>query len=256
MPKGFFPEQDTGLILGVAEAAPDTSFAAMADRIQALGHIVMADPDVDDVYYWIGPNPTVSQGRMMINLKPRNDRAASARQIIARLKPRLVQVQGISLFMQVRQDIQIGGRPSKTQYQYTLQDGNSDELVRWAPVFEQKLKSLPQLQDLTADTQASAPRATLRIDRDTASRLGITPEAIDDTLYDAFVSGKSPRSSHSSTNITSCSSSIRSSSWTPARYGTSMFAPLPASSCRSAHLLGSRIRSHRSPSIIKRCFRR
>jgi multidrug efflux pump len=186
MPKGFFPEQDTGLILGVAEAASDTSFAAMADRIQALGRIVMADPDVDNVYYWIGPNPTVSQGRMMINLKPRGDRSASAREIIARLKPSLAQVQGISLFMQVRQDIQVGGRPSKTQYQYTLQDGNSDELARWAPILEKKLRSLPQLQDLTADTQAAAPRATLRIDRDTASRLGITPQAIDDTLYDAF----------------------------------------------------------------------
>jgi multidrug efflux pump len=186
MPKGFFPEEDTGLILAVAEAAPDTSFAAMAERIQRLGRIVMADPDVDNVYYWIGPNPTVSQGRMMINLKPRNQRRASAGEIIARLKPKLAGVQGIALFMQVRQDIQVGGRPSKTQYQYTLQDGDSDELARWAPVFEKKLKSLPQLQDVTSDTQASAPRATLRIDRDTASRLGITPQAIDDTLYDAF----------------------------------------------------------------------
>ena len=186
MPKGFFPEQDTGLILGVAEASPDTSFAAMADRIQQLGHIVMADPDVDNVYYWIGPNPTVSQGRMMINLKPRKERGASAGQIIARLKPKLAGVEGIALFMQVRQDIQVGGRPSKTQYQYTLQDGETDELAHWAPIFEKGLKSLPQLQDVTSDTQASAPRATLRIDRDTASRLGITPQAIDDTLYDAF----------------------------------------------------------------------
>jgi multidrug efflux pump len=186
MPKGFFPEEDTGLILGVAEAAPDTSFAAMSGRIQRLGRIVMADPDVDNVYYWIGPNPTVSQGRMMINLKPRKERRASAGEIIARLKPKLAGVEGIALFMQVRQDIQVGGRPSKTQYQYTLQDGDSDELARWAPVFEKKLKSLPQLQDVTSDTQASAPRATLRIDRDTASRLGITPQAIDDTLYDAF----------------------------------------------------------------------
>ena len=186
VPKGFFPEQDTGLILGVAEAAPDISSAAMAERIQGLGRIVMTDPDVDNVYYWIGPNPTVSQGRMMINLKPRSDRAASATQIIARLKPKLAQVEGIALFMQVRQDIQVGGRPSKTQYQYTLQDGNSDELARWAPILEKNLKSLPQLQDVTADIQASAPRATLRIDRDTASRLGVTPQAIDDTLYDAF----------------------------------------------------------------------
>ena len=186
MPKGFFPTEDTGLILGVAEAAPDISFSAMADRIQQLGHIVMADPDIDNAYYWIGPNPTVSQGRMMINLKPRSDRAACASQIIARLKPKLARIEGIALFMQIRQDVQVGGRPTKTQYQYTLQDGNSNELAHWAPIFENGLKSLPQLQDLTSDTQASAPRATLQIDRDTASRLGITPQAIDDTLYDAF----------------------------------------------------------------------
>ena len=186
VPKGFFPQEDTGLIIGVAEASPDISYAAMAERIQAVGHIVMADPDVDNVYYWIGPNPTLSQGRMMINLKPVRDRHATAAQIMARLRPRLAHVQGIALFMQVRQDIQVGGRPSKTQYQYTLQDGDSNELAHWAPIVTRKLASLPQLQDVTADVQASAPRAKLRIDRDTASRLGITPQAVDDTLYDAF----------------------------------------------------------------------
>jgi multidrug efflux pump len=185
-PKGFFPQEDTGLIQGVAEAAPDISFAAMADRIQALGRIVMADPDVDNVYYWIGPNPTLSQGRMMINLKPIGIRKTSADKIVARLKPQVATVQGIALFMQVRQDIQVGGRPSKTQYQYTLQDGNSSELAKWAPIIAKKLETLPEIQDVTADLQASAPRATLRIDRDTAARFGITPQAIDDTLYDAF----------------------------------------------------------------------
>ncbi len=186
IPKGFFPQEDTGLIIGVAEAAPDISFSAMADRIQALGRVAMTDPDVDNVYYWIGANPTVSQGRMLINLKPRSDRQASAAQIVARLRPRLSKVEAIQLFMQVRQDIQVGGRPSKTQYQYTLQDGNSDELAQWAPRLEKRLRSLPALQDVTTDVQASAPRATLSIDRDTASRLGTTPQAIDDTLYDAF----------------------------------------------------------------------
>jgi multidrug efflux pump len=185
-PKGFFPEEDTGLIIGVAEAAPDISFDAMSDRIQAVGRIVMADPDVDNVYYWIGPNPTVSQGRMMINLKAAAARKADARAIIARLKPKLARLRGIVLFMQVRQDIQLGGLASKTQYQYTLQDGNSDELAHWAPLFQDRLESLQPLQDVTADIQAAAPRATLRIDRDTASRLGITAQAIDDTLYDAF----------------------------------------------------------------------
>jgi multidrug efflux pump len=186
MPKGFFPQEDTGLIIGVAEAAPDISFTAMADRIQALGRIVMAHPDVDNVYYWIGPNPTLSQGRMMINLKPAATRHASADQVIAELRPQVAHAEGIALFMQVRQDIQVGGRPSKTQYQYTLQDANTDELARWAPVLQRELSALPSVQDATSDVQTSAPRTTLRIDRDTASRLGITPQAIDDTLYDAF----------------------------------------------------------------------
>jgi multidrug efflux pump len=186
MPKGFFPQEDTGLIIGVAEAAPDISFTAMAERIQALGRIVMANPDVDNVYYWIGPNPTLSQGRMMINLRPAGARHATAAQVIAGLRPQVARVEGIALFMQVRQDIQVGGRPSKTQYQYTLQDADSDELARWAPILQRKLAALPALQDVTADVQASAPRTTLRIDRDTAARLGISPQAIDDTLYDAF----------------------------------------------------------------------
>ena len=186
VPKGFFPQQDTGLIIGVPEAAPDISYAAMSDRIQAVAHVVMQDPDVDSVYYWIGPNPTLSQGRMMINLKPTDRRNATADAIIARLKPRVASVAGIALFMQVRQDIQIGGRPSKTQYQYTLQDANTDELSRWALLMQQKLMGLKQLQDVTADVQASASRVTLRIDRDTASRFGVSVQAIDDTLYDAF----------------------------------------------------------------------
>jgi multidrug efflux pump len=186
IPKGFFPPEDTGLIISVAEAAPDISFAAMADRIQAAARVVMADPDVDNVYFWIGPNPTLSQGRMMVNLKPVGERHTGAPAIIARLKPKLARLEGIALFMQVRQDIQVGGRPSKTQYQYTLRDGDSDELAHWAPVLQKRLETLPQLRDVTADVEASATRATLRVDRDTASRLGITPQAIDDTLYDAF----------------------------------------------------------------------
>ena len=186
VPKGFFPQQDTGLIIGVAEAAPDISYAAMSDRIQALAQVVMQDPDIENVYYWIGPNPTLSQGRMLINLKPADQRKASADRIIARLKPRVATVSGIALFMQSRQDIQIGGRPSKTQYQYTLQDANTDELIRWFPIMQKKLQGLKQLQDVTADVQALASRVTLGIDRDTAARFGISAQAIDDTLYDAF----------------------------------------------------------------------
>jgi multidrug efflux pump len=185
-PKGLFPQQDTGLIVGVAKAAPDISFDAMADRIQRLGHIVMADPDVDNVYYWIGESGTLSQGRMMINLKPFADRNATATQVMSRLKQQVAGVEGIALYMQVRQDIQIGGRISATQYQYTLQDADAAELARWSGIVTDKLATLPELRDVTSDAQASAASATLHIDRDTASRLGVTAQAIDDALYDAF----------------------------------------------------------------------
>jgi multidrug efflux pump len=185
-PKGFFPQEDTGLIMGVAQAAPDVSFDAMSGRIQALGRIVMADPDVDNVYYWIGPNPTVSQGRMMINLKQFGERRATAAAVLARLKQKVASVEGIALYMQVRQDIQVGGRISATQYQYTLQDADVVELAKWSDILLKKLASLPELRDVTSDAQASAASTMLKIDRDTASRLGVTAQAIDDALYNAF----------------------------------------------------------------------
>ena len=186
VPKGFFPQQDTGLIIGSAEAAPDVTFSAMSERMAALSEIVQTDPDVANVYYWVGPNPTLSQGRMLINLKPFGERSSSAEQIVARLKPRVAAVQGIALYMQLRQDIQVGGRPSKTQFQYTLQAADIGELNKWSGVLQQRLKTLPQLKDVTSDQQQSAPEATLEIDRDTAARLGVTTQAIDDALYDAF----------------------------------------------------------------------
>jgi len=186
IPKGFFPQEDSGLIQGVAQAAPDISPESMAAKMQQLGHIVEADPAVDNVYYWIGANPTVSQGRMMINLKPFNQRTASAAQVLNRLRPKLATVMGITLSMQVRQDIQVGGRISAAQYQYTLQDPDVQELGQWAQVLATRLASLPELTDVTSDQQASATSATLVIDRSTASRFGITAQAIDDTLYDAF----------------------------------------------------------------------
>ena len=185
-PKGFFPQEDTGLIVGFAQAAPDVSFDAMSGRIQALGRIVMADPDIDNVYYWIGPNPTISQGRMMINLNPFGQLRAPAAEVLARLKRKVAGVDGIKLYMQVRQDIQVGGKISATQYQYTLQDANVAELDQWAGMLLSKLGALRELRDVTSDAQASATSATLKIDRDTASRLGITAQAIDDALYDAF----------------------------------------------------------------------
>lgn len=172
--------------MGIAQAAPDISPLSMAAKMQQLGHIIEADPAVDNVYYWIGPNPTVSQGRVMINLKPFGARIASAEQVLARLKPQLAKVMGISLSMQVRQDIQVGGRVSAAQYQYTLQSPDIAQLNHWAQVLTKQLGTLPELADVTSDQQASATSATLVIDRSTASRFGITAQAIDDTLYDAF----------------------------------------------------------------------
>ena len=186
IPKGFFPQADSGLIVGLAQAAPDTSFDAMSARIQQLGRIVKSDPAVDNVYFWIGANPTLSQGRMMINLKPFGERTASADQVMARLKARTAVVPGIVLQMQVRQDIQVGGRISAAQYQYTLQGTDVASLNQWSTTLTKQLAALPQLRDVSSDLQSSASSATLTIDRATASRFGITAQAIDDTLYDAF----------------------------------------------------------------------
>ena len=155
-PKGLFPQQDTGLIIGVTKAAPDVSFDAMSERIQRLGHIVMSDPNVDNVYYWIGEAETLSQGRMLINLKPFADRDATAIPVMNRLKQKVAGVEGIALYMQVRQDIQVGGRISATQYQYTLQDADVAELSKWSGILLDKLATLPELRDVTSDVQASA----------------------------------------------------------------------------------------------------
>ena len=185
VPKGFFPQEDTGLILGLAQASPDISFDAMTERMQALGHVIMQDPDVDNVYYWCG-HPVLSQGRLMINLKPFSQRRTAADQIMARLKQKVAGIQDVTLYMQVRQDIQVGGRLNATQYQYTLQDANIAELTTWSDTMLKKLQGLPQLRDVASDAQAAALSATLKIDRPTASRLGITAQQIDDVLYDAF----------------------------------------------------------------------
>ncbi len=189
VPKGFFPLQDTGIIIGVSEASPDVSFPKMMDRQQALARVVMADPDVASVASFIGvdgTNSTLNSGRLTITLKPRDERKATAQEIIARLQPKLEQVEGITLYMQLVQDLQVETRVSRTQYQYTLEDANPGELPQWAPRLLQKLQSLPQLRDVASDQQVSGLQASLTIDRDTASRLGIQAQAIDDTLYDAF----------------------------------------------------------------------
>jgi hydrophobe/amphiphile efflux-1 (HAE1) family protein len=188
IPKGFFPQQDTGLIIGTSEAAQDVSFAEMQRRSLALNAIVMADPDVATVGMTAGSNGTQTQnnGRMFITLKPRDQRSASAQQIINRLRPKLAQVQGAALFLQPAQDINVGGRPTRTLYQYTLQDPNLDELNEWAPKVYSKLKTLPALTDVATDQQTGGNTLTVTIDRDQASRFGIQPQLIDDTLYDAF----------------------------------------------------------------------
>jgi hydrophobic/amphiphilic exporter-1 (mainly G- bacteria), HAE1 family len=186
IPKGFFPQQDTGLITGQSEAAQDISFAEMTRRQQELGRIVAADPDVANVAMSVGGSGAINLGRFFITLKPRNERQANADQIIARLRPQLEKVEGARLYMQAAQDVRVGGRASRTQYQLTLQDPDVDELTTWATRILEKLRTLPQLRDVATDQQTQGTTVTLTIDRDQASRLGVQPQVIDDTLYDAF----------------------------------------------------------------------
>ncbi|GGF61046.1 acriflavine resistance protein B [Azorhizobium oxalatiphilum] len=189
IPKGFFPQQDVGFITGFTEAAQDISFGAMGEKQQELMAIIARDPAVESVSGSVGAtggSQTVSTGRLWINLKPRDERDVSATQVINRIRPQAQKVVGVNLFMQAAQDINVGGRASRTQYQYTLQDANLAELNDWAPRILAKLKSLPELQDVATDQQTSAPTVSLTIDRDTAARFGIQPQVIDDTLYDAF----------------------------------------------------------------------
>src|SRR6202140_4006415 len=186
VPKGFFPQQDNGIVAGTVESGQDVSYASMVERVHQIAKVVVADRDVEDVYYWVGANPTVNTGRMMIALKPMSERTATATQAVARLRRATAGVPGIAFFGQARQDVQVGARVSKTQYQYTLQDPDVAELFKWAPIMMDKLAALPELQDVTGDLQAAAPRMMLNLDRDTMGRLEITPQSIDDTLYDAF----------------------------------------------------------------------
>ena len=187
IPKGFFPQQDTGLITGISQAAQDISVTDLMRHQEALGAIVQRDPGVAHVAMAIGGtgNPS-NTGRMFITLKPRDQRNASADQIIARLRPQLDKVQGAQLFLQASQDVTVGGRSARTQYQYTLQDSDFDELNTWAPKMLAKMGSLPELRDVASDQEAAGTTLTLNIDRDQASRFGLTAQTIDDTLDDAF----------------------------------------------------------------------
>jgi HAE1 family hydrophobic/amphiphilic exporter-1 len=187
IPKGFFPQQDNGLITATSEAAQDISFADMKRHQEELGKIVMADPDVGTVAMAVGGSGRAgNNGSLFITLKPRNERGASAQQIIARLRPKLEKVEGARLFMQAAQDVRLGGRPTRTQFEFTLQDANLDELNEWAPKILSKMQTLSELRDVATDQQSKGTTLELKINRDTASRYGIQPQLIDDTLYDAF----------------------------------------------------------------------
>ncbi len=187
IPKGFFPQQDNGLILGASEAAQDISFDDMKKHQEELGQIVLSDPGVASIAMFIGGGGSaLNTGRMYVTLKPRSERDASAQQIIARLRPRLDKVEGAKQFLQASQDVRLGGRATRTQFEYTLQDANLDELNTWAPKVLNKMKTLPELRDVATDQQTSGTTLTLTIDRDAASRYGISPQLIDDTLYNAF----------------------------------------------------------------------
>jgi HAE1 family hydrophobic/amphiphilic exporter-1 len=186
IPKGFFPQQDNGVISGFSESSQDSSFASMNRRMVKLADIVRKDPDVT-AFGMSGGQTTLNTGSFFIALKPKDEgRTATADEIIARLRPQLAQVQGINLFLQANQDIKVGGRSSRTQYQYTLTDSNLDELNSWAPKMLTRFKDLPELRDVATDQQNAAATATLTIDRERASAFGITPALIDSTIYDAI----------------------------------------------------------------------
>ena len=189
VPKGFFPVQDTGAILGISEASQSVSFAAMVERQQALTKVILADPAVSSLSSFIGvdgTNTTLNSGRIYINLKPFAERRNSAQDVIVRLQRAVADVDGIALFLQPLQDLTVEDRVSRTQYQYTLEDADPEELGRWAPTFVEALQALPELRDVGSDQQDRGLASLLLIDRSTASRLGITPQLIVDTLYDAF----------------------------------------------------------------------
>jgi HAE1 family hydrophobic/amphiphilic exporter-1 len=189
IPKGFFPQQDTGLVIGLAEAAQDISYASMVQRMESAVDTVLKDPAVETVASAIGSGgSTVSlnQGRVFIALKPKAERDATADQVIARLQTPLAKIPGITLYMQAAQDIAIGGRVAKTQYQYTLVDADANELNHWSAIFLDKFRQMPEIKDVASDQENAGPRLALQVNRDTASSFGILPLTVDNTLGDAF----------------------------------------------------------------------
>jgi hydrophobe/amphiphile efflux-1 (HAE1) family protein len=189
VPKGFFPQQDTGIIMGTTDAAQDISFTAMKELQQKVAKVVLDDPAVATIASFIGSGMgagTVNNGRMFITLKPRRQRDATADQVIGRLRQKLAAVVGVNLFLQASQDIRVGGRFGRAQFQYSLQSGDLDELNRWSSLLLEKLRHTPELRDVSSDQQTRGLQTTVAIDRDAAARLGVSPIAIDNTLYDAF----------------------------------------------------------------------
>ena len=186
VPKGFFPQQDTGRLAGTIMGDQDVSFPAMKAKTNEFIRIVRKDPAVQDVLAFVGGNTAQNQGRMYVILKPESERKATADQVIARLRPKLSHVPGATLYFQAVQDLQIGGRLANAQYQYTLSGENLDELYEWAPKLLEKLRAIPQLKDVNSDQQVHGLEANVVIDRHTAARLGVTPQQIDAVLYDAF----------------------------------------------------------------------
>jgi multidrug efflux pump subunit AcrB len=190
IPKGFFPPQDTGVVIGVTEGAQDISFRGMSEIQQKIDDIVAADPDTASYGATVGAGvggQTGNNGRIYIALKPWEERVGgSAQQYIARIRPKFAAVTGGMAFLQAAQDIRVGGRLSKTEFQYTLQDADLDELYQWAPKVLQKMQGLSMLRDVTTDQQVGGTTTTLVIDRDQAAQFGVQPQVIDDTLYDAF----------------------------------------------------------------------
>ena len=189
VPKGFFPVQDTGVIQGISEAPQSISFAAMAERQRAIARVALEDPAVESLSSFIGVdgiNTTLNSGRVLINLKPLEVRRVNAVEVIRRLQPKLAKVEGIALYMQPVQDLTIEDRVSRTQYQFSVEDADPDELSAWVPKLVERLRSLPQLVDVAGDLQDQGLQAYVDIDRATAGRLGVTPGAIDNALYNAF----------------------------------------------------------------------
>ncbi len=189
IPKGFFPVQDTGAIQGISQAPAAVSFAAMAERQQALGRLILEDPAVESLSSYIGvdgTNATLNSGRFLINLKPRSERTGDAMTVIRRLQSRLVAVPGITLYLQPVQDLTIESTVSRTQYQFTVESPNPEDLVTWVPRLVDRLGALPQLADVVSDQQNEGLQAYLQIDRDAASRLGVSVAAVDNALYNAF----------------------------------------------------------------------